>query len=128
MPYAEDSFFTLSLQGQVGLVLVAAVLAGLAVLIVWRGAARWPRVLSVALALIVFTLFVWLSPQVYYQYFRLIFDGLPQQVVVKAWPDVGHVWRLLTFAERPSLSHHGQGLLGWVLVLIAVLRRRVAKG
>lgn len=79
----------------------------------------WQRLLA---ALALFWLFVWLSPQIYYGYYLLIFDGLPIQSVIKLPPGPGHMVRLLTFTEEASLSRHGQGLLGWLLIASALWR------
>ncbi|SFJ78534.1 hypothetical protein [Jannaschia pohangensis] len=124
--YGEDSFFTLSGGGQLGLALLSLILWALAVLLVWR-LARGP-IRGAVLALVVFVLFVWLSPQIYYAYYFLIFDDLPVQIVIKSPPGPGYLLRLLTFTQEASLSRHGQGLLGWSLLLVGVGRgwRRAA--
>ncbi len=120
--YENDSFFTLTASGQAGL---AALSLGLSVLVLWAlwrgtGGRAWP--LRIAIALVAFWLFVWVSPQVYYQYYRLIFDGLPAQWVI--WPPRGpwEALRLLTFTKPSNLSAHGQGILGWVMIVLASLR------
>jgi hypothetical protein len=118
--YDGDSFFTLSQGGQAGLL---AVSAGLSILMVWvmRRAARgrrWPvRVLVWAGA---FTAFLWLSPQVYYLYYRTIIDGLPLQWVIGPWPDPVRAVAVLAFAAKPSLADHGAALLGWLMLLSAL--------
>ncbi len=120
--YSEDSFFTLTELGQAGLIGLSALLScGMAAL-VWllvRGQAPWARVAS---GFALFWLFVWLSPQIYYAYYRLIIDGLPQQWVI-GWPQFGEALRYLAFAGPASLSAHGQGVLGWSLLLLALFRR-----
>ena len=75
--YAEDSFHTLSLLGQIGLVALSLFLACLLVLASWRLALRRRAAIRIALALCLLYLFVWLSPQVYYLYYLTLFDGLP---------------------------------------------------
>ena len=127
--YAEDSFFTLSMAGRIGLVflstaLTAAVflLTGLAL----RYARRLPaikRVLAgVGVVTGLFWVFVWLSPQVYYLYYQVIFDGLPWQIVVGKPPGLGGLIDLLTFTAGETLSDHSKGVLGWVLALYAAAR------
>lgn len=119
--YESDSFFTLSAGGQAGLALLSLLL-GLAVLWgVWRGTQAAPRGLRVLAALIAFWLFVWVSPQVYYQYYRLIIDGLPAQWVIwpPRWP--GEAVRLLTFTGPANLSAHSQGILGWAMICVACI-------
>ena len=116
--YAQDSFFTLSPAGQAGLAAVSLGLAGLAVwgAFVFARRQRWP--LRLAVALIVFWNFLWLSPQIYYIYYWLIIEGLPLQWVLGAPPSPATILRLLTFGADATLSAHGQGVLGWALILV----------
>jgi hypothetical protein len=67
-----------------------------------------------------FWLFLWLSPQVYYLFYQLIFAGLPVQIVITWPPGAETVLRRLTFTGPATLSAHGQGLLGWALLVLAV--------
>ncbi|RLJ41403.1 hypothetical protein BCF46_3196 [Litoreibacter meonggei] len=121
--YEGDSFFTLTGPQQAGLLLLSVALACGWIYASWRLSARRPLVLRLAIGIVLFFGFVWLSPQIYYQYYRLIIDGLPAQFVV-GWP-LGplHVVRLLTFQFDANLSAHSQGLLGWALIIVAALRR-----
>jgi len=116
MGYAEDSFFTLGMGGRIGLVILSGVLATFCVGIVWGCVKGWGRVWRVV--------FAWLSPQVYYAYFWLIFENLPVQIVVRKPPGVGEVARLLSFTGKASLAQHGQGVFGWLLIATALLRGR----
>lgn len=125
--YAEDSFFTLSLAGRVGLVALsmalAAVLFALAHLSFrfFDGVPPVKRLLArLGVATGLFWAFVWLSPQVYYLYYQAIFDGLPWQIVVGPPPGLGHVVGLLAFAEADTLSDHSKGVLGWALFGYAI--------
>ena len=68
--------------------------------------------------------FVWLSPQVYYVYYLMIFDGLPWQIVVRTPPGPGALVRLLAFQDKASLSAHGQAALGWAMLAAALWRGR----
>ena len=77
-----------------------------------------------ALAAGLFWAFLWLSPQVYYAYYQLIFDGLPVQIVIGWPPGAETVLRRLAFAGPATLAAHGQGVLGWVLLVGAVRRFR----
>ena len=79
--YAEDSFHTLSLASQIGLVVLSLLLAGLLIFASWRLALRRRLAARIAFAVLLLFLFVWLSPQVYYLYYLALFDGLG--------PDVG---------------------------------------
>lgn len=125
--YAEDSFFTLGLSGRVGLLVLSGCLGAICLLMVWLSRS-WRRVWSVLAALVMFWLFVWLSPQIYYFYYLIIFDDLPWQLVVRSPPDPIMLARLLLFGERASLSFHAQGVLGWLLIFCALLPRRKKPG
>jgi hypothetical protein len=126
MLYAEDSFFTLGSGGRIGLVALSVLLAAGAIWLVWWASDGLKRVWRVLIGLAVFWAFVWLSPQVYYLYYIAIFDGLPWQNVVKTPPGPGDIARILSFTDRANLSAHGQGVLGWALMLAGLLRRRKA--
>lgn len=127
--YREDPFFTLSMGGQVGLAALSAVLT---LLTVYAAASPFRKFqfdngcvqLLSRLAVAVFLLwsFVWLSPQVYYLYFQMIFSGLPWQVVIKEPPGPGSIAGLLLFRGDTTLSNHSKGLLGWMLLLYAFAR------
>ena len=125
MGYGEDSFFTLGWGGRVGVVAISLILFGFCLWVSYAAAASLGRVWRVSIALVAFWLFVWLSPQVYYMFYLLIFDGLPLQWVIKAPPGADVLLSLMTFTERATLSEHGKGVLGWAMVAAALLRRRV---
>ncbi len=96
--------------------------ATLALLTLWaaRRVMRRNSVLGrLATALVAFALFVWLSPQVYYAYYLMIFDGLPLQWVI-GWPALRDVVDLATFTGPANMSAHSQGLLFWVLIGLAI--------
>ncbi|MBW4706927.1 hypothetical protein KX928_03905 [Roseobacter sp. YSTF-M11] len=122
--YGQDSFFTLSLAGQVGL---AALSGGFALAMIWlswrltRNRAAWLRGIT---AVALFWFFIWLSPQAYYFYYLLVFDGLPAQWVVRSPATPSHLLRLLTFTADASLSHHGQGFLGWGMLVAGLWPQR----
>tara|TARA_R110000851_G_scaffold252995_3_gene405456 strand:+ start:36 stop:422 length:387 start_codon:yes stop_codon:yes gene_type:complete len=127
--YARDSFFDLSLAGQCGLVALSLLLS-IAFLLVarllLRTGAIWVRLLG---ALSLYWLFVWLSPQVYYEYYRLLIPSLPAQWVT--WPPrtPAEALALLALQGPHSLSAHGQALLGWSLLaapFVRVSRKRRA--
>ncbi|MAN98225.1 hypothetical protein [uncultured Roseovarius sp.] len=127
--YARDSFFDLSLAGQCGLVALSLLLS-IAFLLVarllLRTGAIWVRLLG---AFSLYWLFVWLSPQVYYEYYRLLIPSLPAQWVI--WPPrtPAEALALLALQGPHSLSAHGQALLGWSLLaapFVRVSRKRRA--
>lgn len=123
--YEGDSFFTLTLAGQAGLAVLSLVLTAamvLLTLVAAPGRRVWFRVL-VAVGL--FHAFVWLSPQVYYTYYRAIIPGLPLQWVIGQLPGVEETARLLLFMARDTLSDHGKGVMGWVMLLAALAPTRL---
>jgi len=122
--YTEDSFFTLSVSGQMGLLVISATLAAFWLWLVWRWSVSRPFWQRMLIAIVAFALFDWLTPQIYYFYYMLLIDSLPLQVVIKLPPSPLEMLRLLTFGERSNLSFHSRGLLGWALIAIAALRHR----
>lgn len=124
--YDQDSFFDLSLWERVGLVCISITLAVLFILAARVFLRRLPVWARIAGALTFLWVFVWVSPQIYYTYYRMIIPDLPLQWVI--WPPPGPVeaLRMLIFQGPQNLSAHSQGLLGWALIIAAVFRRRRA--
>ncbi len=118
--YAEDSFYTLTPSGQVGLAALSFALFVAVVLLTWRFSRRVPILLRVPLFLVVFWSFEWLSPQIYYLYYMTQFEGLPWQSVVRTPPGVADLVTLLSFQGDETLSAHSRGILGWVLLATTV--------
>ena len=118
--YRDDSFFTLSFAGQVGLLIVSLLLAGITVLglISLCRTATWP--VRLALALIVYSAFIWLAPQFYYFYYIFLFKVLPWQIVVATPPSPADLFDLLFFQNRHNLSFHAQGLFGWLMIAVGL--------
>ncbi|MEO1397259.1 MAG: hypothetical protein AAFU56_00140 [Pseudomonadota bacterium] len=122
--YGEDSLFTLALPARIGLVALSTLLA---VLILWL-ARRWSLgrhpVMCLAIGLGLFAAFEWVSPQIYYTYYLIIFDTLPIQMVIDWPPGPVQLFKLLTFSDNANLSFHSRGVLGWSLLLVSVLSGR----
>ena len=120
--YAQDSFFTLSVLGQIGLAVLSLCLA---VGVLWAVVA-FPggRARRAVFAAILFWLFVWLSPQIFYSYYRMIIPGLPVQSVIQYPPTPSHTLRLISFGGDTSLSAHSQGLLFWFAVFAALRKKK----
>ena len=125
--YHEDSLFTLS-QGQIlGLLILSVVLCvGMTALSYWstRRLPLWGRA-GFAIGLIY--LFLWLSPQIYYTYYRAVIPGLPAQWVIRTAPGLSETLGTLTFSYRATLADHGRGVLCWAILIAAVLRRPAEK-
>lgn len=122
--YREDSFHTLTLEGQAGLLILSMVLGGLLIWAARRTTRR--RFLAIRLggAVLVFWAFLWLSPQIYYLYYMILIDGLPLQNVIKSPPGVTEMASLLTFTDCATLSNRGKGVLGWAMMVCNFYRGR----
>jgi len=125
--YERDTFFNLSIPGQIGLAALSLALALVMIWLTFTVLKKIPRInllfdalIALSLAVSAFWLFVWLSPQIYYTYYHLLFDDLPRQIVVKTPPTLETLANLLFFQNRVALSHHATGILGWALILIAL--------
>lgn len=122
--YEGDSFYTLGMWGQIGLVALSLVFALAALGLTWVMVQRRPLVIRVPVWAFLVILFVWASPQGYYFYYRLIFDGLPAQSVLGPLPPPQQIIELLTFRFAPTLSAHSIGVLGWLMFVVAVWPQR----
>ena len=120
--YDRDSFFDLSLVGQVGLACLSVAMFLALILVAHRTLRQrsvWLRVLG---SMFLFWLFVWLSPQVYYMYYRVLIPDLPLQWVIKPPLNPLRIVELLSFQGRQTLAAHGQGVLGWCMFAAPFLR------
>ena len=104
--YRDDSLFTLELLEMAGLLAVSAVIV-LGMLALARRFCRGKWWRRLALAVVLFWLFLWLSPQVYYAYYQIIVDGLPVQIVIGWPPGAETVVRRLVLAGPATLAAHG---------------------
>lgn len=102
--------------------MLSLVLAGLVIWAAMRLMRRRIWALRLAIAAVMFWAFVWLSPQIYYAYYTLLFEDLPLQWVAR-WPELGGVWDIVRFASRDTLADHSKALLFWVLVILALVPR-----
>lgn len=102
----------MSFWERVGLVGISATLAALTLLaagVILRNRAPWLRILG---ALTLLWLFVWVSPQIYYTYYRMIIPDLPLQWVTWPPPGPGEALRMLLFSGPQNLPAHSQGGAG----------------
>lgn len=117
--YTDDSFYTLTLTGRLGVL----ALSGLLFLVTVGASAALMRgrrtAVRLATGAFLFVLFVWLSPQAYYALYRLLIEGLPQQWVIGTPPPLEQLLGLITFTGMATLSAHGQGALFWVVVWLS---------
>lgn len=124
--YAEDSFFTLTQPGQIGLALLSLLLFLLTTTTYYWTARGRSKLVRVLLALVFFWGFVWLSPQVYYFYYLTQFEKLPLQNVIHLPPGPLDIARLMTFQDSEALSQHSQGVLAWSLIALSIWPRRAS--
>jgi len=95
-------------------------LAAILLFTAWRMMALRGPAARAGIAMSLFYLFVWLSPQAYYAYYLTVFDSLIWQNVIKP-PPLGSVFEILTFQGPATLSAHFKGLLGWALIMVALV-------
>ena len=119
--YANDSFFDLTPLGQIGLAALSFTLFGLTLGLAWFAMRRRGLPVRILLAVVFFVGFLWLAPQIYYTYYIALIEDLPWQIVIKYPPGPATLFDLLRFGARPSMADHSRGLLGWVLLIMAVL-------
>lgn len=119
--YENDSFFTLSMVEQVGLVVISLCLAGATLWLFYKIGKRMRITSRVVTSLLFFWAFIWLSPQVYYLYYLLLFDYLDYQNVIQAAPNVHEIISILTFNDNANLSFHSKAIFGWMLIAMAFL-------
>jgi hypothetical protein len=120
--YAGDSFYSLSLAGQGGLLVLSLSLALASVacvLALFRLSKSFGLRMIAACA--VFWAFLWLSPQIYYFYYQIILDDLPWQIVVGGPPSPVSVIELLSFSGPATLADHAKGAFGWTLFVLVLL-------
>lgn len=125
--YQNDSFFDLTPWGQAGLACISLTLFVFMMFISHRMLFKTPIVMRIFGAIVVFYVFVWASPQVYYMYYRMVIPDLPLQWVIWKLPDFGKPLKMLFFVWRDNLSAHGQGLLGWGILAAPWFKRWRAK-
>ena len=122
--YLQDSFFDLSPWGRVGLVVISACLFFFTAFITRLVLRNKPVWLCILGSLGIFVLFVCLSPQIYYLYYRILIEGLPLQWVIKPMQAPMAALEYLTFQGPENLSAHSQGLLGWFLIVTPFLKSK----
>ncbi len=119
MMYAEDSFYTLSQNARLGLLALSAILT-LGVVAIACVTMRGRRgSVRVALVVMLFSLFVWISPQAYYEYYQLVLTGLPRQWVIGQPPPFDELLSLVTFTGQQTISAHSLGAVFWGLIWLA---------
>jgi len=126
--YNQDTFFQLSLLGQIGLTTLSLVLAFAVFFltyIIFRKIRRINLIIDLiirlGIAVTLFWVFLWWSPQIYYLYFQLLIDNLPWQIVITNPLSPNDLSRFLLFQNTNSLAHHSKAVLGWAMILYAII-------
>ena len=121
--YPNDSFFDLSFFGRLGVLAISGTLITLfALFLIWKSR----KVLALAskrrlspwlilavdcvLGLALFGTLHALSPQAFYQFYHLIYPGLPHQIVVKTLFDYEGMITFAALSASGNLSQHLSGL------------------
>jgi hypothetical protein len=117
--YSEDSFYTLSTYGRLAVVVVSLLMFTTLFALSYVLMSARKGVVRVAIGMLLFWVFVWLSPQGYYVLYQFLFEDLPRQWVVGSPPMLDELVGLITFSDRQTLSSHGKGALFWALVLLS---------
>ena len=124
--FESDSYFVLPLWAAAGLAIVSAVFAFLTLYSanhVHRRCPKWSTGIAIALhsalALLVFWLFIWLSPQGYYAYYIAIIESLIWHNVIDWPPAPSDLILLVTFTGARTLAEISQGILAWLLIVQA---------
>jgi hypothetical protein len=112
--YNQDSFFTLSTWGQTGLLALSLMMFAVLIWGMSRICAAW--YIKLGIAILGFYFFAWLSPQVYYTYYLVLFEELPNQWVISAPPSINDIVHLVTFSGPQNLSAHSQAVLAWGMI------------
>ena len=118
--YRDDSFFTLGIAEAAGLLALTAALAYCMLKLTLRMCRRGKLWQRLAWAAGLFWGFLWVSPQIYYLFYQLIFQGLPVQLVIDWPPGAETVLRRLAFAGPATVAAHAQAVLGWAMLAAAV--------
>lgn len=117
--YESDTFFNLTILGRIGLVALSVTLFAMTVAAFYFVAKRMSLVSRIVTAMVFLWAFIWLSPQIYYLYYILLFDGLALQNVIHPPPSAQEILSIMTFSDKTWLSAHAKALLGWVMILLS---------
>jgi hypothetical protein len=121
--YVNDSIHTLTTTQQIGLGFISLALLCMMVFVSLKLFTNKPFIVRFIIAIGLFYLFIWLSPQLYYAYYLLIFTDLPIQLVIKAPSSIGQLIKIFTLQSSATLSNHSLAFLGWVLISLALMKR-----
>ena len=131
--YPNDSFFDLSFFGRLGVLSISGTLITLfALFVVWKSrkvlamaskqaiSSWFVLVIDCVLGLALFGTLHALSPQAFYQFYHLIYPGLPNQIVVKTLFDYEGMMTFAALSTSGNLSQHLSGLVLLAIVPLTV--------
>lgn len=131
--YPRDSFFTLQTGGRLGVLAISLT----AIMVFFMTLARKTGYLlrwsdrrgdSAMMRLCIFigdclsglALFIagiWVLPQVFYGFYRILIPSLPQQIVIKPAPDFERLVDIMRLQSDGSLSQHLTGITFYAVIL-----------
>lgn len=121
--YANDSLWTLGWGGRLGVIAISSL--GLiavfgAIAVKSKRMARLPGLLAVPLdiiaGLLIYSVAFWLSPQLFYSFYQIIFPDLPAQIVIKSPLDQDRLRTIIIPAQGGSLADHLAGVGFWAVI------------
>ncbi|MBA4782582.1 MAG: hypothetical protein H2045_05125 [Rhizobiales bacterium] len=131
--YPKDSFFTLKTSGRLGVLAISstAIMVFFQILTQKTGyLLHWSdrRDASTLTRLCIFigdcvsgiALFIagiWVLPQAFYGFYRILIPNLPQQIVIKPSPDFERLADILQLQSDGSLSQHLTGITFYAVIL-----------
>jgi len=125
--YENDTFYHLSLLDRAGLVFLSVILFSIIAYLSIKLTSNLKLPAKIISALFIFWLFVWVSPQIYYFYYLLIFENLPLQVVIQAPPDPFEIFQIISFTGKPDLSAHSKGIFFWLIMLLMLIQSAIKR-
>lgn len=124
--YPNDSFWTLSTAGRIGVLSISAIgISFVFVCLAWKtrlilriksqaSGTAW-ALCDTAFGLLFFGVVHTVSPQVFYSFYHLIFDALPNQWVINNLFDTTRLQAIATLAPTGNLADHLAGIVLWAI-------------
>lgn len=131
--YPNDSFYTLSVPGAMGLALITTTLLLLILLASWFTTHFWAKqsvgysvlfkgcffLLNTLLIIVAYQFFLVIAPQIFYTYYQFIFSDLPVQWVIKPIT-VDKLLERFSLHPDGSIADHLASFTLWVLIFNTV--------
>ncbi len=121
--YTDDSLWTLGWGGRIGVVAISVIgLVGIFAALALKSRAfgrfsPWMAIpLDILAGLLIYLGVLWLSPQVYYTFYQMIFTDLPVQIVIKSPVDPDRLHQILIPVKGGSLADHLASIGFWAVL------------